>query len=367
MNRKRKNRRGLKQITIMLAAITTVVWLVLLIVKHFISGVSAVDLFDDIVSNILGILPPIILFNFVYEYLSKDFMADEISEEITQTLMSNPRALDAFDEDVKRNFVRSTISSIVGHDKIDTVYGAIEPYLIYQYNIRNLFEYNIEVEPYKNPVNWDEKLRFDKQKYYLIREGFNCKKTLTTPLNPKNQFKIGFFADPTMLDAELKNSNYIFREKLQIETKDLKTLADLTATEKLDYIDNVMKLYLHINNVHMKAEEVCIDESGISIAFSAEAEIDVQKELEIDVRFSIPQLKKHGEFLVSITEPTYSPKITFRYDEESMKVRTYTFLNDKTASLSDATRVPGMVKIDPTGWVYPIKGVMFIVDDIAEA
>lgn len=121
----KRGRRSLKTATVMLAAITTVVWLILVIVKYVTGEMNASDLFDDILSNILGILPPIIIFNFAYEYVTKDYVADEISEEITQTLMSNPKALEAFDSNVKRQFIRSTISSLVGPETTESVYGAI--------------------------------------------------------------------------------------------------------------------------------------------------------------------------------------------------------------------------------------------------
>ncbi len=179
---KNKNtRKSLKTATIMLAAVTTIVWMLMLAIKFFVSGMKPDELFDDIMSNILGILPPIIIFNFAYEYLTKDYMTDEISEEITQTLMSNPRALGAFDNDIKRNFIKSTISSLVGTDKIDAVYGAIEPYLTYKHNIRSAFEYFIEIRNYsRNDREADEggAAEFDPNLYYKVKEKISYRKVI---------------------------------------------------------------------------------------------------------------------------------------------------------------------------------------------
>ena len=72
---KRRNRRNRKQAVIMLAAITTAVWLVFVIGKIIISSYTGenyhfMDLVNSIFDNILGILPPIIIFNFAFELVS---------------------------------------------------------------------------------------------------------------------------------------------------------------------------------------------------------------------------------------------------------------------------------------------------------
>ncbi len=363
--KKRKIRKNLKTATIMLASVTTAVWLVLIIVKYFISGMEPVELFDDIVSNILGILPPIIIFNFAYEYVTKDYMADEISEEITQTLMSNPSALDAFDKDIKREFVKSTISSLVGAEKIDAVYGAIEPYLIYQHNIRSLFEYTIEIRNFKpeqeKDSSWD---MFEAPSYYKVKEKFSCRKLLTGYAPKTNVFKIGFFSNLSRLDNELKNQNFIFRENLCVSEQALERLSSKTDSEKLDYAVNSMKLNVFLNNIKAEVTHCSIDENGIIIDLKTAEFINSNDEIKLDIGFYMPQLKKNCEFLVSITEPTFEPKINLIYDENTMNVRTYPFLNEEADLLERASQMPGEVSIAPTGWIYPIKGVVFIVDEL---
>ena len=109
-----KKRKSLKSITITLAIITTAVWLIMLLAKHIISGINFSDLLDDIIANILGILPPIILFNFLYEYLTREHVADEMTEQITKTLMSSPETIELFDDEAKRTFVRTIVQALVG-------------------------------------------------------------------------------------------------------------------------------------------------------------------------------------------------------------------------------------------------------------
>lgn len=359
-------RKNLKTATIMLAAVTTVVWLVLVIVKFYIGGMNLRDLFDEILSNILGILPPIIIFNFAYEYITKDYMADEISEEITQTLMSNPRALEAFDKDIKREFVKSTISSLVGQEKTNAVYGAIEPYLVYSHNIRSHFDYSIEIRNYKADIEKDKIWSdfFDANLYYKVKEKFSSQKILTSGASSNSLFRIGFFSKLSQLDNELKNQNYIFRENLCVSKEDLKELSNMTAEEKYDYIISSMKLSTFLNDIRADVIGCTINENGIMVDLKTITPIDVHKEIKIDIVFYMPQLKKDCEFLVSITEPTYEPRINLIYDENTMNVRTYPFLNDETDLLEKATQIPGEVTICPKGWIYPVKGVVFIVDEI---
>lgn len=364
--KKKELRKNLKTATIMLASVTTVVWLILGIVKFLLGEMDVRELFDDILSNILGILPPIIIFNFAYEYITKDYMADEISEEITQTLMSNPRALDAFDKDIKREFVKSTISSLVGAEKIDAVYGAIEPYLIYQHNIRSSFEYTVELRNY-NPETERNKTRysfFDPNSYYKIKEKFSCHKLLTGYAPKTSVFKIGFFSNLTQLDNELKNQSFLFRENLCISEEDLAELSSMTPDEKKEYVIDSMKLNVYLNKIKADIVDCTIDGHGIIIDLKTATFIDSQQEIEMDIVFYMPQLKKNCEFLVSITEPTFEPKINLIYDENTMNVRTYPFLNEESDLLERATQMPGEVSICPRGWIYPVKGVVFIIDQI---
>jgi hypothetical protein len=364
--RRKENRKNLKNATIMLAAITTIVWLVLLIVKYMHSGLSMGDLMDDIISNILGILPPIIIFNFAYEYLAKDYMADEISEEITQTLMSNPGVMNVFDTDIRRSFVKSTISSLVGDDKIDMVYGVIEPYLVYQYDIRPLFEYSIDVGAYRPVKDCEISQIFSKEKYFLIKEEYTCKKIFTGRNTLSNPVRVGFFTDLADLDSELKNQKFVFRESLKVEEHDLQQLVELSDEEKWDYVTKCMKLNVCINNEKTVMKKVEITMSGISVEFMAEEGIEKKNEMLLEMGFAMPQVKHKSEFLVSLSEPTYAPTITFKFDEEMMHVSTYPFLDDNDALLQTATQMPGIIKINMKDWVYPVKGLVFIIEEMEE-
>lgn len=363
---KKENRKNLKMVTIMLAAITTIVWLVLLLVKYIYSGLSMDDLLDDILSNILGILPPIIIFNFAYEYLSKGYVADEISEEITQTLMSNSEIMNVFDPDIRKSFVKSTISSLVGADKIDMVYGVIEPYLVYQYDIRPLFEYSIDVGQYRPVKDCAISHIFSQDHYFLIREEYTCKKIFTGMHRLTKPIRVGFFTDLANLDAELKNQKFVFRESLKIEESELRRLTELSQQEQWNFVTRCMKLNLCINNTKTTMTGVEISMSGISAEFMVEEDVEKKTEMLLEIGFSMPQIKRKSEFLVSLSEPTYAPSITLKFDEELMCVSTYPFLDDNDTLLQTATQMPGIIKINIKDWVYPVKGLVFIIEELED-
>lgn len=118
---------------------TVAVWVLLLIIKLAVaarSGLPFSEAFrtigDGIFDNILGILPPILLFDFGLEYIQQDKVYEEMTEQITGTIMSRPEVINSFDFDAKKRFVDATVLSMADMDKDECAMalGAIEPYLM---------------------------------------------------------------------------------------------------------------------------------------------------------------------------------------------------------------------------------------------
>ena len=122
----KKNKKRMMGILILA---TILVWIILLLLKIFVWELSLSDLLDDITANILGILPPLLIFNFAYEKLTQDISAIEMSEQITETLMSDPDTIALFTEEQRRGFINSTIASLVDKGACEMVQGALDPYL----------------------------------------------------------------------------------------------------------------------------------------------------------------------------------------------------------------------------------------------
>lgn len=76
------------------------------------------EVLESIIINLSGLLPTILLFNVFYEKISRDSYSIEVSNKITETLMSTPETLEFFTEVQRQNFINSTISSIVKDDDV---------------------------------------------------------------------------------------------------------------------------------------------------------------------------------------------------------------------------------------------------------
>ena len=356
-----KKGKSLKSITIMLAIITTAVWLIMLLAKYIISGVDISALFDDITANILGILPPIILFNFLYEYLTREHVADEMTEQITKTLMSSPETIELFEDESKRTFVRTTVQALVGEEESEMVCGVIEPYLGLQYNTRRFFRYNITLRDYENdPL-------FSNTRYMRVYEDLKYKKHyIGTNKLPRN-FSVGFFVSNEEMDKELHGQTFLFRENLKIDPEDLDKLVSMSPSEQFQFVSQKMALNVFINDNKSVLQNVVITHNGIQAVFSSEHE-ESSRELSIEVVFNMPQLKGYSEFLISINEPTFSPMIQLSYPESAMIVTMFPFLNDGAECLvQNAMRNAGSCDIFlQDKWIYPMSGVVFIIEDNKE-
>ena len=359
---KKRNKQNLKFITVMLAAITIIVWISLLFYKYTTTGVDFNLLLDDVIANILGILPPIIIFNFAYEYFTKDYVAEDMSEQMMETLTGNVSMMDNFKEDVRRSFIKSTISSLVGEDKTQMVYGVINPYIDDSpYNMRDEFQYHIEISHYR-----DQRMLgcdiFDYRKYYMLTERLSYRKHLANKDDIPKTIRIGLFVETSKTEKELRGKEYLFRENLKIDQSDLQTLVKLSDMEKKNFVINCLKLQLKIDDTVAEISNVSITDIGISVDFTLSKAIK-NSTFSIAVGFRIPQEKNHSEFLVSIPEPTYAPNIIFTYQPDTTEVVAYQFLNSDPQLVNNTESIKGQYNIHPKEWIYPVKGVLFVIND----
>ena len=119
-------------------------------------------------------------------------------------------------------------------------------------------------------------------------------------------FQLGLFVDNGELDKELHEQTYLFRENLKIRPSG----AALSSTDQLHFVSNQMSLNVFIDDVKCEIQNVIITCNGIQVSFLSEHD-EANQNLEIEMMFNMPQLKGYSEFLVSISEPTYSPMISF--------------------------------------------------------
>ncbi len=338
-------------------------------VNNFFSGKEFVV---NIVNNLIGILPPILIFDFFNEKLTRDASAVEMSTKITETLMSNPETLDLFTEEQRKDFIISAATSIVKDpDAVEMVTDNLKNYLNSNlcYRIRTSFDYDFELNN-DLPAVFDNILA-DKKNYFYVQEKLHYKvKYLSDSVNNTSSeiIKLGFIFDNINLDSALREKsegdvfeNCIFRESLDIKPEDLESLKDFISSKEA--FQSIFKVDLQIDSFKAVLDSVTVYNQGIVCAFRSGHDT-AACEHTIRIIFHMPKVWD-SLIEVALVDPVKAPKISVSYPEDIMDVDMYSFLSKgKESSLEVAhEHFNGIYDIAITSeWIYPISGMVFKVN-----
>lgn len=343
--------------TFLLFAITLLIWALLFFVKLHFWGADGESVIDDIVSNMVGIIPPLLIFDFGLEYLTRDNIAGDISEKITQTLMGESEAISAFKDEDKIRFVKNTVKHLVGDESYDMVYAVMEPYITGKYNRRTVFRYKITL---RSGAKSD---LFSDSDYYRVYESLKYRKYYSADCSLPQKFSVAFIMNDNALDDALRNRTYIFQENFSINAPELRMLLDMTEEKQRDFIEKELHLSIYIDGKLCRLEDFDFGENLILINYISEHDVS-SKAHDVELSFSMPQRRGINDFMVSISEPTYSPVIELSYPETEMEVKAFSFLNDgEDSSLDQATHNIDSFEFNiEDKWIYPMSGVVFAIN-----
>lgn len=356
---------------VILYTVTIVIFFVLLLYSFAMGYFTSGDFVANVVNNIIGILPPLLIFDFFNEKLSRDSSSIEMSNQITETLMSNPETLSLFTEEQRKGFIRSAIASIVEDEDatqmLDTTLGL---YLNseHNYRIRTEFDYNFELNK-ELPVAYNNVLK-DKNNYFYVQEKFHYRaKYLSEESNNtrSGEIKIGFMFDNKSLDNVLHENkddsefdNCVFRESLDICSEDLAAIREQAADK--EKFQKLFKFDLQVDSAKGVLKEVIVKEKGLLCKFEVGHDVSLS-EHAVRIIFHMP--KRWDSLLeVAIVDPTKAPRISVSYPEDAMDVDMFAFLSKgKEASLEVAhEHLNGIYDIAINNeWIYPISGLVFSV------
>lgn len=362
-------KREKKRNYVILYTVTLAVWL-LLVAYSFLKGFfNGGDFVVNVVNNIIGILPPILIFDFFNEKLTKESDTIEMSNQITETLMSNPETLELFSEEQKKNFIRSAVCSVVRDpDAADMLNDTLEHYLSGKVigKIRTSFDYDFVLEE-RLPAVYETLLEKQENYFYVQEKLCYTVKYLTEQENnaASNLIKIGFTFDNKDLDNVLRErktnddfENCIFRESLDLKKEDLEKVK--TAAEDLEMFQKLFKMDLQIDRFKGRVENVRVSQEGIVCTFRTEHDPNAQ-EHTIRIIFHMP--KRWGSSLeVALVDPVRAPRITVSYPEDVMDVEMFSFLSKGEESSLEVAHehLNGIYDISLNSeWVYPISGMVF--------
>lgn len=359
---------------IILYSVIIIIFLVLFIYSYTNGLFSGKEFVVDLLQNILGILPPILIFDFFNEKLSKDASAAETSQKITETLMSNPETLDLFSEEQRKTFISSAIASIVNDEDVTAMISSnMKPYLAVNpsLQIRTEFSYSFELSEYLPSVYDDFK---DKNKYFYVQERLRYRvRYLSKEVQKKmKDIRIGFVFENKYLDNVLRDindngefDNCIFRESLDITKEDMEYFAGLSKEQLLMKFQSMFKLDVQIDDTQLQISDISVHSMGILVKMKSNV-IFGENENFIRIIFHMP--KRWGSVLeIAIVDPTKAPKISVSYPEDDMDVDMFSFLTKGKESALAMTHEHknGIYDIALSNeWVFPISGMVFTVNKL---
>lgn len=349
-------------------------------------------LVQDIIGNLMGVLAAFLIFDIAHEKLSKDAYASEVSEQILDTLMYHPEAMELYENSQKKTFVNAFIGSIVDDpDASEMINNFLNSYLLTHKDfaegenitdkdcrIKTSFSYRFVLDGERTEA-FKKYLKADiiegKDPYFYVQEEINYHvKYLSEQGNntKTKEVSIGFIYDNAELDRFLRGNNEaekevrdcIFRESLDIEDIDRDMFYEAFQNHDLDAkVQTMFRPHITIDrHKGTFAKAKVIDNSCIIVTFEVEHDITIN-EHDIGIIFHIPK-RWNTEIEAVLVEPTKNPIISLSYNEDCMDVEMYSFLNKGEASSYENTaeNENGIYSIALSDeWVFPISGVVFPV------
>lgn len=345
----------------------------------------------NIVNNIIGILPPMLLFDYFYEKISSDASSIETSKKITATMMGQPETLKLFNIEDRKKFLKSTVNSVISDpDLTDMILDNVNRYVIdpstLNIRIRKEFNYSIELDQ-DLPKDYEKILgdtNLASEEYYLVQEilNYTAKQFKPETEDDISIVNVGFMFDNKGLDEILRNELFvesevagdvkglfIFRENLDLSNADvckLITYLKEKPEETINRFSSMSRLSLRLNGKLIELSDVIITDTGIICKYKLEEKISSDY-YSVRVIFSMP--KRWGSVIeVALVEPTYAPKITLSYPRDKMSIDMYSFLNksDNTSLEEAHEQLNGVFDVALNEWVYPISGMIFKIEKKGE-
>ncbi|MBQ8959938.1 MAG: hypothetical protein IJ071_01830 [Ruminococcus sp.] len=337
------------------------------------NGYTLDDLIDNIVGNLIGVLGAFLLFDIIYNKLTQDEYARDVSQQITKTLMGDPETLDAFDNEDKHNFLVSTIRSMMNDDDaVDMIVGHMDQYMEYAKvsRIRNHFNYVITLTT-EFPTDYEGFPGMEEDRYFYVQENLNYEvKYLSGKyenLSTKD-VKIGFSFDKMSLDVglletdeESEFSRCIFNENLDITPQAIRYLRTLPPEEMKKKYEDLFTAVLKIDDKLGELKTVDLKSDGIVATYRVDYDTSAN-EHSVRIIFHMPKLWD-SIFEVTLVDPTREPKITFDYMPGKMDVKMYSYLNKGSEANDGAYELQnGLFDVSiKEEWIYPKSGIVFTV------
>ena len=333
------------------------------------------DFVDSVVGNLIGVLAGFCVFDILYNKLTQDAYAKETSQQIAKTLMGDPETMDAFSEEDKKAFLKSTLVSMLrDDDAVDLLTTNMGKYFdgAKSARIRKAFDYIITLEDKLTPdYETYDFPGLKENRYFLLDEEF--KFTVKYLSGHDANFSgdhvcLGFAYDKRSLDAGLledgKDADFskcIFNEDLVVTPEAIKYINSIPNDEVTAVINDLFVPTLWVDGDGGREEDLVeVERKQNGLIFKFKLEYDKTR-MEHDARiyFKMPRLWDHI-FEVTLVDPTKNPHIKLKYKSD-MDVTMYSYLNKEDQSNAGAfVKRADLYEISiKDEWVYPKSGALF--------
>ena len=359
---------------------------------------------DEVLGNLVGVLASFLIFDVIHNKITKDAYAAEASQQIFDTLMYHPDAMKLYDDEHKKEFVKSFIRSTAdSKTAADMIINRFEAYLRTKEDfknnsnigenecrIRTSFNYDFKLDRERSMAFSELKAEKENDPYFYVQEmlSYHVEYLHEKGNNLDSKYvKIGLIYDNALLDRFLRGdnrsndkgngsnkireelSNMIFRENLDIEQVDKEQFAVLSnhPEELKKLVESMFRPVVSIDGKRgdLIGVELGVAEKepfGLIVTYEVSHDITAN-EHDINVIFHMP--KRYGSVLeVALVEPTKDPKVSLSYNEDFMNIEVFSFLNVGESSAVENTLEDnnGVFQVDiQDEWVCPISGIVFLV------
>ena len=316
--------------------------------------------------SFFGVSLTILIIGIIYEKWTKENFILEMKKSIADTILFDEENISHHSLDRKKQAIGSYIKSILGEDKGTVLFKEIiSPYLESDQGFRKDFEYNVLFED-NISEKFKNKLNFKSTEYYFVHEYLEYTKEFCN--EESDSIKIGFSTNSFLLNNWFPDGKIFFREWLDVEQKEQEGIEKLNLEDRKDFIENFLNLKVSftffsdgnpvvVNNYKLIESEP----GGLVVEISNDDLPNIPySSYTASIEFRMPQRKKAKKFLITISEATYAPKITFRYTPSMEPVSDLPFFPYTSCDLQRTIgRRRYSYDLNFESWVFPKSGIVF--------
>jgi len=282
------------------------------------------------------------------------YYAENEAHQAASFLLKN--GTDTLEDNEKIGLIDNVLSSYYNAKIANVMSSFLQTNPQYYNNIRLKFNYDLSLDknfPFGN-------IAINKEKYFKLSESLSYQKHFLDSTRGE-EFWISFVRNLDDVDESLHDENNIFSENLLIDDEDMDMIVNLNEAEQKLFYTKQMRVRFNLNGNVLEPVELLFSKSGIFAKYVITPDGRPTTILDVKIAFAIPHRKIASYFFASISDPTYSPHISFSYPEDEINVEMISFMN-RNITTTNAKIFDGLREVFlEDEWVIPMSGVVFIM------